>query len=108
MKAMCRREGLLAACQLASLAMPNNDKVKPVLRNLKAVAADGRCTLMATDTEVGIRLDVQGLTIEDPGSAILPAKKLTEILRESRDAELSIEAGPTSCIVRGASLEFEM
>ena len=107
MKAICRREGLLAACQLASAAMPAKD-VKPVLRNLKAVAGEGRCTLIATDTEVGIRLDVQGLTIEEAGEAILPAKKLIDILRESRDAELSIEAGPASCMVRGSSLEFEM
>lgn len=108
MKAICRREGLLAACQLASLAMPNNTKVKPILHNLKAVAGDGRCTLMATDTEVGIRLDVQGLTIEDAGAAILPAKKLTEILRESRDENLTIDAGPSACLVTSASLEFEM
>jgi DNA polymerase-3 subunit beta len=98
---------LLAACQLASAAVTTRD-VKPVLRNLKAIADDGRCTLMATDLELGIRLDVQGLTIEEPGEAILPAAKLVAILREARDDQLSIEADPTACVVRGASLEFEM
>lgn len=107
MKATCHREGLLNACQLTSAAMPAKD-LKPILKNLKAVAGDGRCTLMATDLEVGIRLDVQGLTIEEPGEAILPAKKLIDILREARDTELSIEANPAECIVRGSSLEFEM
>src|SRR5258708_19028861 len=84
MRARCRREGLLAACQLASAALPARE-VKPILRNLKAVAADGRCTLMATDLEVGIRLDVQGLVIEEPGEAILPAARLVAILREATD-----------------------
>src|SRR5215831_16380620 len=107
MKALCHREGFLAACQLTSAAIPAKD-LKPILKNLKAVAGEGRCTLIATDMEVGIRLDVQGLTIEEPGEAILPAAKLTAILREARDEQLSIEADPTACVVRGASLEFEM
>jgi DNA polymerase-3 subunit beta len=107
MRVLCHREGLLAACQLASAAVTTRD-VKPVLRNLKAIADDGRCTLMATDLELGIRLDVQGLTIEEPGEAILPAAKLVAILREARDEQLSIEADPSACVVRGASLEYEM
>src|SRR5579864_4055980 len=107
MKAICHREGLLSACQLASAAIPSRD-IKPILKNLKAIAGDGRCTLMATDLEIGIRLDVQGLTIEEPGEAILPAGRLIAILREARDSELRIEADPSSCVVRGASLEFEL
>jgi len=107
MKAICQREGLLAASQLASAAVPAKD-LKPILKNLKAKAGEGRCTLIATDLEVGIRLDVQGLTIEEPGEAILPAAKLIAILRESRDAQLTIEADASACTVRGAHLEFEM
>src|SRR5687767_3844055 len=107
MKALCHREGLLAACQLASAAIPAKD-LKPILKNLKAIAGDGRCTLIATDLEVGIRLDVQGLTIEEPGEAILPAAKLIAILREGRDSELSIEADSNACLVKGSSFEFEM
>jgi DNA polymerase-3 subunit beta len=109
MRALCHREGLLAACQLVSAAIPARE-VKPILKNLKAIAADGRCTLLATDMEVGIRLDVQGLTIQESGEAILPAAKLIDILREARDPELAIEADPSACIVRGTTspLEFEM
>jgi DNA polymerase-3 subunit beta len=107
MRADCHREALLSACQLASAAIPSRE-VKPILRNLKAIAGDGRCTLMATDLELGIRLDVQGLTIEEPGEAILPAAKLIAILREARDERLSIEADSTACTVRGSTLEFEM
>src|SRR5215475_12105676 len=100
MRALCQREGLLTACQLTTAAMPDKD-LKPILKNLKAVAGDGRCTLIATDQEVGIRLDVQGLTIEESGDAILPAARLIDILRESRDDELSIDADASACVVRG-------
>jgi DNA polymerase III sliding clamp (beta) subunit (PCNA family) len=44
MKAHCHREGLLSAFQLASVAIPARD-VKPILRNVKAIAESDRCTL---------------------------------------------------------------
>src|SRR3954467_10374576 len=104
MKALCPREALLSACQLTSAAIPAKD-LKPILKNLKAVAGDGRFTLIATDMEVGIRLDVQGLGIGGRGEAILPAAKLIAILREARDQKLSIEADASACVVKGTSLE---
>src|SRR5438552_1954001 len=107
MKAMCHREGLLSACQLASAAVQARD-IKPILKNLKAVAEPGRCTLMATDLELGIRLEVSGVQIEEPGEAILPTTRLIAILRESQDEQLSIEANKDACTVRGEHAEFEM
>src|SRR5713101_6625239 len=107
MKAHCHREGLLSAFQLASVAIPARD-VKPILRNIKAIAETDRCTLMATDLELGIRLQVLGLKVEEPGEAILPAARLIAILRESQDDELAIEADSNTCVVRGQSNEFEM
>ena len=74
MKAICHREGLLSAVQLASAALPARDVAQPILKNIKAVADDGRCTLMATDRELGIRLDVRGLTVQEPGEALHAAR----------------------------------
>ena len=107
MKAICHREGLLAACQLASVAVAARD-VKPILKNLKAVVEADRCTLMATDLELGIRLEVRSPQVLEPGEAMLPAQKLLSILRESTDERLTIEADANRCVVHGRSNEFEM
>ncbi|HEY1859573.1 MAG TPA: DNA polymerase III subunit beta [Gemmataceae bacterium] len=107
MKAHCHREGLLAAFQLASVAIPARD-VKPILRNVKAIAETDRCTLMATDLELGIRLEVRGLKVEEPGEAILPAARLIAILREAQAEEVTIEANADACTVSGPGMEFEM
>src|ERR1700730_217760 len=107
MKAVCHREGLLAACQLASVAVPSRD-VKPILKNFKAVVDGDRCTLIATDTEVGIRMEVRSVKVDEPGEAILPAARLLAILREATDEELTIEANHEGSVVRGQSNEFEM
>lgn len=107
MKAICHREGLLAACQLASAAIPSRD-IKPILKNLKAVCDNGNCTLMATDLELGIRLEVRGLVVDEPGEAILPGGRLLAILREAQDDELTISADPNSCQVKGETAEWNM
>ncbi len=104
---VCHREGLLSACQLAGVAVAVRD-VKPILKNFKAIVEEDRCTLMATDLELGTRLEVRGVQVEEPGEAILPAARLTAILRETPDEELRLEASPDSCVVRGQFNEFEM
>lgn len=107
MKFACHREGLLGACQIASAAVAPRD-VKPVLRNLKAVVEEDRCILMATDLELGIRIEVRGVRVEEPGEALLPTARIISILRESPDEEVTIEATADSCVVRGQANEFEM
>lgn len=79
MKVVCHREGLLAACQIAAVATASKD-IKPVLKNLKAIVQDDRCILMATDLELGIRLEVRGIKVEEPGEALLPTTRFISIL----------------------------
>src|SRR5437660_1791296 len=98
MKLVCHREGLLAACQLASAAVAVRD-VKPVLRNLKAIVQGDRCTLMATDLELGTRLEVRGIKVDEPGEALLPSNRLISILREATDEEMTLEASADACVV---------
>jgi DNA polymerase-3 subunit beta len=107
MKAYCHREGLLSACQLAGVAVAARD-VKPILKNIKAIVENDRCILMATDLEIGVRLDVRSVKVDEPGEAILPAARTTAILREATDEELLVEATADACVVRGQFNEFEM
>jgi DNA polymerase-3 subunit beta len=107
MKATYHREGLLSAVQLASVAVAPRD-VKPILRNLKVIAEGERCTLMATDLELGIRLEIRGVKVEEAGEAILPAARTLAILRESTDEELHLDASSDRCQFKGQFTEFEM
>jgi DNA polymerase III subunit beta len=107
MKAVCQREALLSACQLASVAVASRD-VKPILKNLKAIVGEERCTLMATDLELGVRLEVRSVKVEEPGEAIIPASQMVSILRESTDTDIVVESDFDKCVVRGKFNEFEM
>ncbi|HXD89267.1 MAG TPA: DNA polymerase III subunit beta [Urbifossiella sp.] len=107
MKITCPREGLLTACQLVSAAVAART-TKPILSNVKAVAADDGLTLVAFDTEVGIRYELRGIQVKKAGEAILAVHQLTQILRESQDSDVSIEASDDGAKVLIGTGRFEM
>src|SRR5579883_2520530 len=101
MKALCNREGLLAAFGMVSGVVPARSP-KPILQNIKLVAdPDDGSILMATDLEVGIRHRVLGMKIDQPGTVILPTLKVGSILRTSTDEELAVETNEDQLTVRG-------
>ncbi|MBI2808677.1 MAG: DNA polymerase III subunit beta [Planctomycetes bacterium] len=106
MRILCRRDGLLSAFQLASTAIAGHDH-KPVLQNVKATAGMDRCTLQATNLELGIRLNFNSTIVEEPGEVLLPAARTLAIMREGADEEWAVETRDNTCHVRGQSSEFE-
>ena len=107
MKVTCQRDGLLTACQLVSAAVAART-TKPVLSNVKATAEGDGLTLVAFDTEVGIRYELRGILVGRPGAAILPIAQLTQILRESTDDDLSLDSTDDGTKVKCGTSRFEM
>jgi DNA polymerase III subunit beta len=107
MKLTCEREKLLTAFQTAGSVAPARSP-KPILQNVKIEAAGDTATLMATDLEIGIRVQLGGVETPAAGSAILPIGRFTSILRESSDAAIQIESDGQSTIVRGDRSEFRL
>ncbi|HUR53218.1 MAG TPA: DNA polymerase III subunit beta, partial [Gemmataceae bacterium] len=107
MKVTCQRDALFTACQLVSAAVAART-TKPVLSNLKATASDDALTLVAYDTEVGIRYEMRGVQVMRGGSAILALSQLSQILRESNADEVSLDASDEGTKVRAGSSRFEM
>lgn len=108
MKALCNREGLLAAFGMVSGVVPARSP-KPILQNVKLLAdPDEGSTLMATDLEVGIRHRVLGMKVDEPGAVILPTARFASILRTSNDPELAVEVVGDKLMVRGLRAEFSL
>jgi DNA polymerase-3 subunit beta len=108
MKALCNREGLLAAFGMVGGVVPARSP-KPILQNVKLLAdAEEGSILMATDLEVGIRHRVLGMKVEESGAVILPNNRFNSILRTSTDPELTVEATHDKLIVRGLRAEFSL
>ena len=107
MNIKCDREKLLAAFQTVAMVVPTRSP-KPILQNVKIVCDTNCSSLMATDMEVAIRYVVEDVEVESPGSALLSVGEFGSILRESTDAELSIEADDKGMLVKGDRSRFKL
>jgi DNA polymerase-3 subunit beta len=74
------KDDLLKAVQ-ALQGVAGSRNTLPILSNILVNAQNERIEMSATDLEVGIRIQVNG-TIVEPGSITIPARKISEIIRE--------------------------
>jgi DNA polymerase-3 subunit beta len=107
MKIVCDREKLLGAFQTAALFAPGRSP-KEILTNVKLDVDKEGATFSATDMEVGVRMNIEGLDVDAPGSAILPVAQFGAILRESSDEKLRIDSTAKGTVVRGERSEFKL
>ena len=78
------------------------------MQNIKFIVDKERGTLIATDTEVGIRLEVPEIEVTTTGAVVLPVARFGSILRESSDEKLSIESDGASILVQGTRSKFKL
>lgn len=107
MKISCDREKLATAFQLAG-SVAQSRSPKEVLQNVKIDATEEAVTLMATDMETGIRIQVEGVDVQAPGKALLHVGRVGMILRESSDDQLYFETSATETLVKGMHSEFNL
>jgi len=108
MKVRCSKEPLLAALQSASAVVPARSP-KPVLTNVKLEAGKGSAVLSATDLEVGIRTEIEGVETSAAGAVLLPSARLMAIVRESAPGTVfDIHSDGTATIVKAPRSEFRL
>ena len=107
MKISCNRELLWSAFQTAALVAPARSP-KTILQNVKLEVQEQSAAFMATDLEMGIRIQVEGLEVEAPGSVVLPVSRFGSILRESTDEKLRLEVDAKGVLVRGDRSRFKL
>jgi DNA polymerase-3 subunit beta len=107
MKVICDRGALVEALGLMSSVVVTRTP-KPVLTCVKLTAEEGALRLAATDLEVALHLSIEQVEVEEPGEALVPADKLSAIVRESIDPTLTIETDADATHVRGADSHFKI
>lgn len=107
MKVICDRSVLVDAVNLSGAVVVSRTP-SPVLLCIKMTAKDGVLSLASTDLEVGLRLNVDQVDIQEPGEALIPADKLSQIVRASDDPTLTIETDDNAVHIRGADSHFKV
>lgn len=107
MKLQCPRQSLAAALQTVSGVVPTRTP-KEILKNVKLRLGDGKATLVATDSEVGIRVEVAGVETDSVGDVLLPTRRISDILREVQDDMIVLDITEEALWVRTGRSEFRL
>ncbi|HLA84124.1 MAG TPA: DNA polymerase III subunit beta [Thermoguttaceae bacterium] len=107
MQIQCDREKLLRAFQTAAAVVPTRSP-KPILQNIKLETINDGVCLMATDLEVGVRIDVGGFHVAAPGRVLLPVDRVGSILRETSDETLTLQSDGRRVIIEGQQSRFQL
>ncbi|MEC8571366.1 MAG: DNA polymerase III subunit beta [Planctomycetota bacterium] len=100
MKIEIQRESFLNVFSIAGSVAPTRSP-KPVLETVKIEVTQSGTTLLATNMDIGMRLEVPDVTVHQPGVALLPVSRLSPFLRESRDQTLSIDVSSEKIVLKG-------
>jgi DNA polymerase-3 subunit beta len=107
MKVICDQAALADALNTAGSVVASRTP-SPVLTCVKLTAADGRLRLAATDGETSLVLDLDRVEIDSPGEVLVPADKLTQIIRECADPTVALEADGHALHIRGDDARFKV
>jgi len=106
-KIVCNTKELLGAVSLVGRAVPTRTTM-PIYQHIKLVVTDG-VVLMGTDLECGIRYTMNGDTaVKERGESVVDPSRLAEILRETGDDVVTIEADKKGVYVTTTMGEFTM
>jgi len=107
MKVICDRGALVDSLTLVSGVVASRTP-KPVLTCVKLTAEGSTLTLAATDLEVAIRVSTPRVEVQQAGSALIPADKFSQIVRESIEPTLTIEVEQETTHIRGQDSHFKV
>ncbi|MBN1859230.1 DNA polymerase III subunit beta [Candidatus Bipolaricaulota bacterium] len=107
MKLQVKTKDFCDAVQMISTVVPVRS-TKPILSNVRINASKDKVELLATDLEVGMRCVVDGVTVQDTGSAVVPANELLSILRETPDEMIHMAMEDTTCQLKGQDSSYSL
>jgi len=105
MKVDFNRSALSEALALVGSVVPSRTP-KPILKCVQITAEGKEVRICATDLEVGVSCVVSEVEVREAGEVLVPADRLTAIVRESADDVLVLEAADGTCEVKGADSHF--
>jgi DNA polymerase III subunit beta len=96
MKFKCKRTDLIYGVQTVLNAISSRNTL-PILSNILFEAENNIVRLTGTDLEVSIKCQMPA-EVSSPGSITIPAKRLSEIVRELPDSEINFSMGDNSVV----------
>jgi len=105
MKVLCEREKLREGLTVTTSVIPVKS-TRPAVENVCLVATDDALELVGTDLDVAVRYRIEDVKVEEPGTALIPARVASDFVRdlvaetvtlETKDENFLIVSGDDRC-----------
>jgi len=96
-------EALSSSCKVAASRTP-----KEILKCVRVDVLPDAMLFSATDLELGLRIAVTQVEVDEPGETLVVADTLSKIVRECTDEVMTIETSGNNLHVRGAGSHFQI
>jgi DNA polymerase III subunit beta len=109
MKLPISRDVFLAALQVVGRAVSSRATL-PSLSGVKLEAAGGQLTLSATDSELGLVINVDNVAAEAEGTLLLPGRLLVDVVRNlpAGDVQLALRSSERDVELTAGSAQFHL
>ena len=107
MRVIVNRNALLEVLNVAA-GIAASRTTTDILKCVRLTARKGELLVSATDLEVALRVAITQVEVAKQGELLVPAEKLMQIVRESLDETLTLEAEEETCHIRGTDSHFEV
>src|SRR5258706_279698 len=98
MKVICDRQKLHDALAVVNNVIPTKS-TKPVLENLCLVATDTALELLGTDLESSVRYRIDGVQVDEPGPAVVPARVTLDFVRDLSGDTVTLATHENKCVI---------
>ncbi len=102
MKVICDRQKLHDALAVVNNVIPTKS-TKPVLENLCLVATDTALELLGTDLESSVRYRIDGVQVDEPGPAVVPARVTLDFVRDLSGETVTLSTHENKCVIQSGA-----
>lgn len=107
MKVLCNREKLREGLAVANNVIPTKS-TKPVLSNVCLVATEDTLELVGTDLDVALRYRIEDVKVEEPGTAVVPARVTLDFVRDLSGDTLTLDTTDGNCQITSGADSCEL
>jgi len=104
-KFRCERDTLVEALSTASRAVTTRASTTPALNGVKVEVVGNRLTLVGTDLDLTVRVEVEAIGLDD-GSFVAPARLAADIVRSLEPGAVTFEGGEDEVEIAAARSRF--
>jgi DNA polymerase-3 subunit beta len=104
MKVLCDRERLREGLTVVTSVIPVKS-TRPAIENVYLVASDDVLELVGTDLDVAVRFRVGEVKVEEPGTALVPARVTADFVRDLSGDTVRLRTKGDGFVIEGGTGE---